>query len=90
MSSGEDEQQLEVAAVVLGSDDQTADGSAVLHYAVSRALVDGAHYSIAGDYLAVLLEVLIAEPELLESAEIEGVLIVSDELLAVGIGERDE
>jgi len=79
-----DEQHLEVAAVPFDGYDGAADGFSVEEDPVGVAVVDAFLYGRAGDDLAVLLVVLVAEAELDGCAVLEGLLVVLYELLAVG------
>ncbi len=88
------EKDLEVIVICFFVDleDDTADGFAIIHNSVCFVLriVDTALDGFARDYLSVLVNVIVAESELLHSAEFEGFLIVKDELLAVVRAERNE
>ena len=77
------EQQLQVSEVVFGLYDNSAYRLAVVDYAVSGSLVYGALNSITGDYLAVLLEMVVTLSEFFRSTEAECFLIVLYELLPV-------
>ena len=83
------EQYLEVPAVPFDGYDGAADGFSVEEDPVGVSAVDAVLYGRAGDDLAVLLVMLVAESELDGRAVAEGLLVVPYEPLAVGGGEGE-
>ena len=67
----------------LDPDDNPSDRFAAQHDPIGLAAVDGGFDGLAGDDLAVFLEMAVPPAELFQRAVIEGFLIVPDEPLAV-------
>lgn len=83
MDMGRNKQQLKIAPVAIGLDDNAADLAAPEQDAVCLTAVYGLFYSFTGDDLPIFLKMFISPPELLQSAKIKSLLIIKDKLLSV-------